>query len=107
MLKMIKKGETVKLKNYKRKIKSSLMIYGDFESILIPKNNGRWNSDEPYANKCQNNVGCGYCYKLVCVDDQFSKPFKLYLVQDAVHKFITNIFKESKYCSHVMKNYFK
>ena len=38
---MIKKGETVKLKNYKRKIRSSLMIYGDFESILIPKNNGR------------------------------------------------------------------
>ena len=83
------------------------MIYGDFESILIPKNNGRWNSDEPYANKCQNNVECGYCYKLVCVDDQFSKPFKLYLVQDAVHKFIINLFKQSKYCSHVMKNYFK
>ena len=28
-------------------------------------------------SKCQNNVGCSYGYKLVCVDDQFSKPYKL------------------------------
>ena len=31
-----KKKETVKFKNYTRKIKSSSMIYADFESILVP-----------------------------------------------------------------------
>ena len=40
------------------------------------------------------------------VDDQFSKRFKSYLGQDAVHKFITNIVEESKYCGHVIKEHF-
>ena len=31
-----KRKETVKFKNYTRKIKSSSMIYADFESILVP-----------------------------------------------------------------------
>ena len=42
-------------------------------------------------------------YKLVCVDDKFRKPFKLYLGKDAVYSFINSMIKESKYCSDVMK----
>ena len=41
------------------------------------------------------------------VDHQFSKPFKLYLGQNAVHQFITNVLEDSKYCSRVMKSQFK
>ena len=35
------KGEFVKFKNYERKIKSSFIIYADFESILVPEHNGK------------------------------------------------------------------
>ena len=42
-------------------------------------------------------------YKLVCVDDHFSEPFNLYLVQCAVHKLITSMSRESRYCSGMMK----
>ena len=35
MIKMPKKGEYVRFKNYDRKIKSPFMIYADFESILL------------------------------------------------------------------------
>ena len=34
---MPKKGELVKFKNYERKIKSPFIIYGDFESALVPE----------------------------------------------------------------------
>ena len=78
MIKMAKKGEIVKFKNYIRNIKLSFMIYVDFESILIPENSEKQNPNESYTNKYQNHVDCSYCYKLVCVDDQFSKPFKSY-----------------------------
>ena len=37
---MPKKGKYIKFKNYERKIKSAFMIYADFESILVPENNG-------------------------------------------------------------------
>ena len=46
-----KEGEYVKFKNYERKIKSSFMIYADFESILVPE--GKLNPDESYTKKYQ------------------------------------------------------
>ena len=73
-IKMPKKDEYIKFKNYKRKIKSPFMIYGDFESILLPEDNGKQNPNE--CNKYQKHVAFSYSYRLVCVDDKFIKPFK-------------------------------
>ena len=53
-----------------------ILIYVDFESILEPEYNGMQNLNLSYTNKYQKHVGCSYGYKLVCVDDKFSKPFK-------------------------------
>ena len=86
--------KTVKFKNYLRKIKSLFMIHGEFESILVPKNNGKQNPDESYTNNVKIssiNVECIFYYTLVCIDDQFSKPFKSYLGRDSAHKFMTNM----------------
>ena len=45
-IKMPKKGEYIKFKNLGRKIKLLLMIYADFESILLPEGNGKQNPNE-------------------------------------------------------------
>ena len=82
------------------------MIYVDFENILVPEFNGKQNPDESYTNKYQKHVACSYDYKLVCVGNKFSKPFKLYLGEDAVYIFIINMIKESKFFSDVMNKYF-
>ena len=37
-----------------RKIKSPFMTYADFESILVPENNGKQNPEESYTNKFKN-----------------------------------------------------
>ena len=63
----------------------------------MTENNGKQN---------QNNISCSYGYKLVRVDNQFSKLFKTYyLGQNADHKFVTNMVKEGKYWSR-FKNHF-
>ena len=77
---MPKNGECVKFKNYERKIKSPFIIHADFESALVPEVNGKQNSKESYTNKYQKHIACSYSYKLVGVDDKFSKPFQTYLV---------------------------
>ena len=105
-IKMPKKGEHIKFKNYERKVKSPFMTYVDFESILVPEDNGKQNSYESYTNKYQKHVACSYSCKLVCVDDKFSKRFKSYLGEDAVYNFISSMIEESKYCSDVMKKHF-
>ena len=51
MIKRPKKVEYIRFKNYERKIKSPFMIYADFESILIPEDNGKQNPEESYTNK--------------------------------------------------------
>ena len=70
------KGEFVKFKNYERKLESPFMIYAEFESILVPKNNGKSNLNESNTYKYKKHVACSCGYKLVCADDKFSKPFK-------------------------------
>ena len=60
------------------------MIYADFENILVPEENGNQNPDLFYTNKYQNHVPCSYRYKLVCVNDKPSEPFKSYLGEDTV-----------------------
>ena len=72
----------------------------------MPEDNGKQNPNESFTNKYQKYTACSYGYKLVCVDDNFSKPFKSYLGQDAVCSFIDSMIKESKYCSEVIKKHF-
>ena len=43
---MPQKSEQVKLKNFERKIKSPFFIYADFESTVVPEDNGKQNSNE-------------------------------------------------------------
>ena len=81
---MPKKGEYVKLRSFKRKIKSPFMIYADFESILVPEDRGNKNPNNSCTSKYQKHVACRYGYKLACIDDKFNKPFKLYLGEDHV-----------------------
>ena len=90
---MPKKGKYVRFKGYARKIKSPFMIYVDLGSILVSEDNRKQNSDECYTNKYQKDVACSYGYKLVCVDDKFSKPFKSYLGGHAVYNFINSMVK--------------
>ena len=58
-----KKGEYVKFKNYERKIRSFFMIYADFESISVPEENEKQNTEESYAKKYHKHIACSYGYK--------------------------------------------
>ena len=37
------KGECIKVENVERKMKTPFMIYADFESALVPEDNGKQN----------------------------------------------------------------
>ena len=50
-LKFLKKDEYVKFKNYETKIKSPFIILADFESILVPENDGNQNPKKSFTKK--------------------------------------------------------
>ena len=74
------------------------MIYADFESLLEPEFNGSQNPNTSCTNKYQKDIACNYGYKLVCVDDNFNRPFKSY--------FISHIIEIGKYCRELLKKRF-
>ena len=52
------------------------MIYANFDSILVPEDNGKQNRDDTYANKYQKHVACSFGYNLVCADHKFRRFVK-------------------------------
>ena len=49
---------------------------------------------------------CSITYKVVCVDDRFTKPNVVYTGQNAAYEFIKAILKEYKYCKKVINKGF-
>ena len=81
------------------------MIYADFESILVPEDNGRQNPEESYTNRYQKYLAFSYVLKLVSTDGKLNKSFKFYLGQDDVYNFISTMIEESKYCTDIMNKH--
>ena len=56
--------------------------------------------------KNKDHIPSYFAYKLVRVDDKYSKDVVLYRGKIAVYKFIQSIFNKYSYCRSVMKKYF-
>ena len=56
--------------------------------------------------KYQDHIPCSFAYKLVCVDDKFSKPIVVFRGENAAYKFFEAILEAYVYCKKVMKKHF-
>ena len=98
----------ISFKNYSRQIPAPFKIYADFECILketkaseeiIGKNSS-------YNKKYQSHIPCGFGYKVICIDNRFSKDIVIFRAKECISKSITMILKEYEYCSNIMKKHF-
>ena len=116
---LINRGRNVKLekgfiefKNYSKQIPIPFKIYADFECLLKSVDIGVDNECFSYTRKYQDHIPCSFAYKVVCIDDKFSKDIVLYRGKNAVFKFIRSIrstfkdFKKSGYFRGVIKKHF-
>ena len=58
------------------------------------------------TQKYQDHVPCSFVYKLVCVDDKFTKPIVVFTCEKTPYEFVKAILKEYQYCKKVMKKHF-
>ena len=93
---------TTEFKNYFKQIPVPFKIYADFECNLKTVESYECS----YSKKYQDHVPCTFPYKIVCVDDEFTKPIVVFRGENAAFEFIKAIFKEYQYCKKVMKKYF-
>ena len=87
-------------------IPSPFKIYADFECLLKNVDIGINNDCFSYTTKYQDHIPCSFIYKLVCIDDKYSKDIVLYRGKNVVYKFIQRFLNEYSYCRSIMKKYF-
>ena len=56
-----------------------------------------------YSKIYQDHISCSFAYKLVCVDDEFTKPVVVFRCENDAYEFIKTIPREFEYCKKVMK----
>ena len=96
----------IKLKYYFKQLAVPFKIYADFECNVKRVKCSNRSENTSYTEKYWDHIPCSFAYKVVCVDDKFSKPVVLYRGENAVYKFIDAILKEYDHCKEVTKKRF-
>ena len=69
----------ISFKNYSRQIPVPFKIYADFECILKETGVSKEIIDKisSYTKKYQSHIPCGFGYKVICIDNRFSKDITI------------------------------
>ena len=91
----------IEFKNYCRQIHCPFKIYCVFECNL----EGVEIHEGSYSKK-YHHIFCSFSYKVLCIDDSFSKSIVVFRGENAVCEFIIAILQEYEHCKKVMKKHF-
>ena len=97
------KSGSIEFKNHFKQLAVPSKTDADFEcNVKGIKSNDR-DKNASYTKKYQNHVPWSFAYKIVCIDDKFSKPIALYREKNAIIRFIEAILEERNYCQKIIK----
>ena len=92
----------IEFENYFKQLPVPFKIYADFECNLRDVEI----YEGSYTKKYYEHVPCSYAYKVVYIDDRFSKSIVVFRGKNAAYEFIKAILEEHKYCKKIMKKHF-
>ena len=85
---------TIEFKNYFKQTPTPFKIYADFESNL----EGAEIYEGFYSKKYRDHIPRSFAYKVVCIDNKFTKPIVVFRGKNSAYQFIKAILKEYKSC---------
>ena len=98
---------SISFKNYSKQLPVPFKIFADFECILCPTLSNKVSDENgSYTEKYQDHIPCSFAYKVVYVDNKFSKDVVMCRGKNAAYKFIEAILKEYDYCKKIIKKHF-
>ena len=71
----------IKFKDYFKQVPVPFKTYADFECNLESVEC----YEDSYSKKYQDHIRCSFAYKLVCVDDEFTKPIFVFRGENAAY----------------------
>ena len=90
------------IKNYEKQIPISFKIYADTECLLKRINIDEGKYTKLYQKHIPNSIGA----KLVCIDNKFTLPAKIFTGNNCDNIFIKCIFEQQKYCNEIINEHF-
>ena len=84
----LEKG-TIEFKNYFKQIPVPFKVYADFECNLESVES----YEGSYSKKYQDHIPCSFAYKLVCVDEKFTKPIVVFRGENAALNLLKQLLK--------------
>ena len=92
----------IEFENYFKQIPVLFKICADCECNL----RGVECFEGSYIKKHQDHIPCSFAYKVVSVDDRFTKRIFVYRGENAAYELIKAILTEDKYCKKVINKHF-
>ena len=90
----------IEFENYFKQMPVSFKIYANFEC--------NFKNVEICGGSCtkkyHDHIPCSFAYKIICIDNKFSKPIVVYRGEHAAYEFIKAILKEHNYCRKMNNN---
>ena len=93
---------TIKFKDFNKQIPMPFKIFADSECLLkrISVNKGG------YTKLYQKHIPNSIAAKLVCVDNRFTLPTKIFTGSNCIKEFIEWVFEQKKYCNQIINKHF-
>ena len=92
----------IKFKNYEKQLPIPFKIYVDSECLLKRTNIKSGKHTKLYQKHVPNSTGA----KLVCIDNRFTLPTKIFTGSNCIKEFIEWVFEQEKYCNQIINKHF-
>ena len=97
----LEKG-SIEFKIYFKQTPAPFKIHLDFK----PNLEGVEIYEASYLKKYQDHIQFSFAYKVVCIDDKFTRPIVVFRGENVAYEFVIAIRKKYEYFKKVMKKYF-
>ena len=99
---VINEAGIIKFKKNNNQKPIPFKIYADLELLLKRTNIPLGKYTKIYQKHIPNSLGA----KLVCIDNEFTSPTKIYTGSNCVKEFIKWVFEQQKYCNQIINKHF-
>ena len=93
---------TIKFKNFDKQIPTLFKIYADTECFNKRVNINKGGYIKLYQKQIPNSIGA----KLVCTDNRFTLPTKMFTGSSCGKEFLQWVFEQQKYCNKIINEHF-
>ena len=97
-------NDILEFKEFEKTLKVPFVIYADFETIVRKIHTCQPNPKSSASIPVTKLEVCGFGYKVVCEDEQYTKPSEIYRGEDAGKKLIECLLREEEEIQGILSN---